>query len=139
MAFDFFNISASLFVETNTDSKNRSSAQGLFMMMTNGIGAILGSFTSGWAIDQFFTKSFTSTTDLAGFLQTEVTNPKMMEFIGAQGKKVAADGLLDSALLMKDWHQIWLAFAIYSLIIAIAFAVLFKHEHHPLDVENASH
>ncbi len=139
MAFDFFNISGSLFVETNTDSKNRSSAQGLFMMMTNGIGAILGSFTSGWAIDQFFTKSFTSTTDLAGFLQTEVTNPKMMEFIGAQGKKVAADGLLDSALLMKDWHQIWLAFAIYSLIIAVAFAVLFKHEHHPLDVENASH
>ena len=59
--------------------------------------------------------------------------------IAAQGKQVTADGLLDSALLMKDWHQIWLAFAIYSLIIAIAFAVLFKHEHHPLDVENASH
>jgi NHS family xanthosine MFS transporter len=36
MAFDFFNISGSLFVETNTDPKNRSSAQGLFMMMTNG-------------------------------------------------------------------------------------------------------
>ena len=106
MAFDFFNISGSLFVETNTDSKNRSSAQGLFMMMTNGIGAILGSFTSGWAIDQFFTKSFTSTTDLAGFLQTETTNPKMMEFIAAQGKQVTADSLLDSALLMKDWHQI---------------------------------
>ena len=139
MAFDFFNISGSLFVETNTDSKNRSSAQGLFMMMTNGIGAILGSFTSGWAIDQFFTKSFTSTTDLAGFLQTETTNPKMMEFIAAQGKQVTADGLLDSALLMKDWHQIWLAFAIYSLIIAVAFAVLFKHEHYPKEVENLNH
>jgi NHS family xanthosine MFS transporter len=43
MAFDFFNISGSLFVETNTDPKNRSSAQGLFMMMTNGFGAVLGS------------------------------------------------------------------------------------------------
>jgi MFS transporter, NHS family, xanthosine permease len=139
MAFDFFNISGSLFVETNTDSRNRSSAQGLFMMMTNGIGAILGSFTSGWAIDQFFTKSFTSTSDLARFLQTEVTNPKMMEFIGAQGKKVSADGLLDSALLMKDWHQIWLAFAIYSLIIAVAFAVLFKHEHHAKEIESLNH
>jgi NHS family xanthosine MFS transporter len=39
MAFDFFNISGSLFVETTTDSKIRSSAQGLFMMMTNGVGA----------------------------------------------------------------------------------------------------
>jgi NHS family xanthosine MFS transporter len=55
MAFDFFNISGSLFVETTTTAKIRSSAQGLFMMMTNGFGAILGSFTSGWAIDTFFT------------------------------------------------------------------------------------
>lgn len=55
MAFDFFNISGSLFVETTTDAKIRSSAQGLFMMMTNGFGAVLGSFTSGWAIDEFFT------------------------------------------------------------------------------------
>ena len=41
MAFDFFNISGSLFVETSTDSSIRSSAQGLFMMMTNGVGAWL--------------------------------------------------------------------------------------------------
>ncbi|MES1219776.1 MAG: nucleoside permease, partial [Bacteroidota bacterium] len=42
MAFDFFNISGSLFVETTTDRTIRSSAQGLFMMMTNGVGAFLG-------------------------------------------------------------------------------------------------
>ncbi|WP_390455028.1 nucleoside permease, partial [Chryseobacterium sp. Alg-005] len=50
MAFDFFNISGSLFVETNTDFKIRSSAQGLFMMMTNGFGAMIGSLVSGWII-----------------------------------------------------------------------------------------
>ncbi len=55
LAFDFFNISGSLFIETSTDSKIRSSAQGLFMMMTNGFGAILGSSLSGWLITQFFT------------------------------------------------------------------------------------
>lgn len=98
MAFDFFNISGSLFVETSTDAKIRSSAQGLFMMMTNGFGAVLGSFTSGWAIDKFFTH--------------------------------------DSA---RDWHNIWLAFAAYSLVIAIAFAVLFKHKHDPKAVANVSH
>jgi hypothetical protein len=48
MAFDFFNISGSLFVETNTNSTIRSSAQGLFMMMTNGLGAISGSYLEGW-------------------------------------------------------------------------------------------
>jgi NHS family xanthosine MFS transporter len=139
MAFDFFNISGSLFVETNTDAKNRSSAQGLFMMMTNGVGAVLGSFTSGWAIDKFFTKSFAGTTDLASFLQTEPTNAKMAEFVTSQGKTIGADGLFDSVILMKDWHTIWLAFALYALAIAIAFAVLFKHKHNPEDVEQISH
>lgn len=54
MAFDFFNISGSLFIETNTDHKIRSSAQGLFMMMGNGFGAILGSVGSGWLIGKYF-------------------------------------------------------------------------------------
>lgn len=56
MAFDFFNISGSLFVETTTPPQIRSSAQGLFMMMTNGFGAVLGSRVSGWAIDRYFTR-----------------------------------------------------------------------------------
>lgn len=55
MAFDFFNISGSLFVETTTDSSIRSSAQGLFMMMTNGVGAYLGSKISGIVIDKYYT------------------------------------------------------------------------------------
>jgi len=55
MAFDFFNISGSLFVETTTDSKIRSSAQGLFMMMTNGFGAVFGSYMSGLLIKNYFT------------------------------------------------------------------------------------
>ncbi|MCI2228936.1 nucleoside permease [Polaribacter sp. MSW13] len=96
MAFDFFNISGSLFIETSTDSKIRSSAQGLFMMMTNGFGAIFGSLVSGYLIDHFFTTS-------AG----------------------------------KDWHNIWLTFAIYSLVIAIAFAILFKHKHDPNEIKKS--
>ena len=55
MAFDFFNISGSLFVETQTDSKIRGSAQGMFMMMVNGFGALIGSFASGYLIQKYFT------------------------------------------------------------------------------------
>ncbi|MDF2431874.1 MAG: transporter, family, xanthosine permease [Mucilaginibacter sp.] len=55
MAFDFFNISGSLFVETQIAPEIRGSAQGLFMMMVNGFGALFGSFTSGVIIDKFFT------------------------------------------------------------------------------------
>ncbi len=54
MAFDFFNISGSLFIETSVDAGIRSSAQGLFTMMVNGIGAILGSLASGKIIELYF-------------------------------------------------------------------------------------
>ncbi len=53
MAFDFFNISGSLFVEKEVDVKIRASAQGLFMMMTNGFGAMMGALGSGMIIDMF--------------------------------------------------------------------------------------
>ena len=53
MAFDFFNISGSLFVEQEADLNIRASAQGLFMIMTNGIGAYLGGWGSGWVVDHF--------------------------------------------------------------------------------------
>ncbi|WP_396145901.1 nucleoside permease [Flavobacterium sp.] len=98
MAFDFFNISGSLFVETTTDSKIRSSAQGLFMMMSNGFGAFFGGLISGIVIDKFFTH----------------------------------DGI-------RDWHNIWLAFSGYALVIAVLFAIFFKHKHQPEDVTNVSH
>jgi NHS family xanthosine MFS transporter len=54
MAFDFFNISGSLFIETQIGPEIRGSAQGLFMMMVNGFGAFFGSSLSGILIDKYF-------------------------------------------------------------------------------------
>lgn len=56
MAFDFFNISGSLFVEKEVPSTIRASAQGLFMFMTNGLGAMIGGYGSGLVVD-YFTKN----------------------------------------------------------------------------------
>ena len=53
MAFDFFNISGSLFVELEAKPAIRASAQGLFFMMTNGLGAIIGGYASGAVVDAF--------------------------------------------------------------------------------------
>lgn len=53
MAFDFFNVSGSLFVDKETDTSIRSSAQGLFMLMTNGIGATIGTLGAQWVVDRF--------------------------------------------------------------------------------------
>ncbi|MGG5838016.1 nucleoside permease [Huaxiibacter chinensis] len=52
-AFDFFNISGSVFVEQEVSADIRASAQGLFMAMVNGVGAYVGAILSGMAVDYF--------------------------------------------------------------------------------------
>ncbi len=64
MAFDFFNISGSLFVEKETSPAIRGSAQGLFMMVTNGVGAMIGSYGSGWLIQRYTVNDITDWTNV---------------------------------------------------------------------------
>ncbi|MBP1616252.1 MAG: xanthosine permease [Bacteroidetes bacterium] len=90
MAFDFFNISGALFVEENTDSRIQSSAQGVFMLMTNGVGAVLGNIIAGLVIAQWFEDPLTH---------------------------------------VKDWPNIWFAFAGYALVVGIVFAFVFKYDY----------
>ncbi len=94
MAFDFFNITGSLFVETQSEPGIRASAQGLFMMMTNGLGAFMGGRLSGIVIDKYF--------------------------------KIPG---VDPNAIQYDWKRIWVTFALYALVVAVLFAVLFRHKH----------
>lgn len=99
LAFDFFNISGSLFVDTQVKPEIRASAQGIFMMMTNGFGAWLGSKLSGIAISKYFTRS-------------------------------------DNSL---EWENIWLSFAAYALVVAVLFAIFFRHKHDAKEMVNLQH
>ena len=63
VAFDFFNISGSLFVDNNTDHNIRSSAQGVFMLMTNGVGATLGSLAAQAVVTAHTTDGITRWAD----------------------------------------------------------------------------
>lgn len=53
VAFDFFNVSGALFVEQETHDEIKASAQGLFMLMTNGIGATVGMIAAGAVVNHF--------------------------------------------------------------------------------------
>lgn len=53
VAFDFFNVSGSLFVDRETNHSMRSSAQGLFIIMTNGFGSIIGTLSAQWLVNNF--------------------------------------------------------------------------------------
>jgi NHS family xanthosine MFS transporter len=101
-AFDFFNISGSLFIETETDSKFRSSAQGLFILLTNGVGAVLGGVGSGYVVQKY---------------------------------SVYENG----SLVSRDWFTIWSVFAIYALVLAVLFALVFKYKHNPDKIGEVSH
>lgn len=133
MAFDFFNISGSLFVETSTTAKTRSSAQGLFMMMTNGFGAVLGSVISGWMIQKYFTKGYTTIQSLADHVGSTTNDIHLLKFLGNKGITVLSNGDLSRALDVKDWHNIWLSFTMYALVITVLFMIFFKHKHTKLE------
>lgn len=51
IAFNFFDISASLFVESSVASEIRSSAQGLYMLMASGLGSVIGTIAAGSVVD----------------------------------------------------------------------------------------
>lgn len=97
VAFDFFNISGSLFINQETDESIRSSAQGLFMMMTNGLGAFIGTLVAQAVINNY------------------VFTPQEA---GASGAEVIA-----------GWQTCWYIFAIYALVVAVLFAILFRYKH----------
>ena len=100
IAFDFFNVSGSLYVDQKTDNSIRSSAQGLFMLMTNGIGATIGTLGAQVVINHFVP-----------------TFP-------------AHEGLLTEAQsteLFNGWSTSWFIFAGYSLVVSIMFFLIFKN------------
>lgn len=70
MAFDFFNISGALYVEENSSPSIQSSAQGVFMLMTNGIGAVLGNIIAGQVIVTWFEDPVTLVKDWPGIWMT---------------------------------------------------------------------
>ena len=96
VAFDFFNISGSLFVDKEVPESMRSSAQGLFMLMTNGLGASIGVIAAQKVVDAH-------TTSL---------------MLVKDGKEVF--------YTVGDWPTAWYIFAGYALVIALLFWVVFK-------------
>ena len=110
VAFDFFNISGSLYVNENTSGDMRSSAQGLFMIMTNGIGATVGTLGAQAVVNRLVPA-------------TE-----------------SVDGVVVNGLsVVEGWSTTWLTFAGYALVVAVLFMVLFRYKHDANKQMNINH
>lgn len=96
VAFDFFNVSGGLFVDQECDAKVRASAQGLFMLMTNGLGATIGTLIAGRIVNHYCT----------------------WQLYHINGE--------DTRLLMGEWTTPWFIFATYALVVAVTFMLVFK-------------
>ncbi|MBO7189858.1 MAG: MFS transporter [Alistipes sp.] len=110
VAFDFFNISGSLYVNENTSGEMRSSAQGLFMIMTNGIGATVGTLGAQAVVNRLVPA-------------TE-----------------SVDGVVVNGIsVVEGWSTTWLAFAGYALVVAVLFMILFRYKHDRNKQMNINH
>ena len=70
VAFDFFNVSGALYVDQVTDPSIRSSAQGLFMIMTNGIGATVGTLSAQQVVNHFVLSNAAPMAQVEGWSST---------------------------------------------------------------------
>ncbi|HNH42430.1 MAG TPA: hypothetical protein PLJ09_13545, partial [Saprospiraceae bacterium] len=102
---------------------------------------VLGSVIAGWSIDRFFTKKFIDIQSLAANFDTTADNPTFLDIAkNALGAVINQDGSLANPVYIKDWHQIWIAFAAYALLVTILFALLFKNEpKQELDLSKLNH
>ena len=98
VAFDFFNVSGGLFVDNEVAPELRASGQGLFMLMTNGLGATIGTLSAGAIVDHF-----------------------------CQWTDVTVNGET-SLYLIGDWSSAWYIFAGFALVVAVLFALLFREK-----------
>ena len=98
VAFDFFNVSGGIFVDQECEPSIKASAQGLFMMMTNGLGATIGTLAAGEVVNSFCS------------WQDFMVNGEKQSF------------------LVGDWTSCWFVFAAFALVVGIAFAIVFNPE-----------
>ena len=118
-AFDFFNISGALYVDRETDTSMRSSAQGLFMMMTNGFGATIGTLTAqavfNKVVPQFDFNALGIVRDEAGKIAWD-------QIIDVQTLQAIHSAAVDQ---WTGWQTFWYIFAGYALVVAILFWLFF--------------
>ncbi len=118
-AFDFFNISGALYVDQETETSMRSSAQGLFMMMTNGFGATVGTLTAqavfNKVVPQFDWTALGVVRDELGHIDwTAITDVNILQAIH------------DAALAQwTGWQTFWYIFAAYALVVTVLFWIFF--------------
>ena len=98
VAFDFFNVSGGIYVDQECAPSIKASAQGLFMMMTNGLGATIGTLAAGEVVNTFCS---------------------WQEFL-VNGEK--------QSFLVGDWQSCWFIFAGFALVIGVSFALVFHPE-----------
>lgn len=106
-AFDFFNISGALFVDQETKPELRSSAQGVFMMMTNGVGATIGTLSAQQIVNRC----------------VPTVTPETWEAL----KTDAAATLQQATEVWTGWQHAWFIFAGYSLVVALLFWAFFPN------------
>ena len=95
VAFDFFNVSGGIFVDQECEPSVKASAQGLFMMMTNGVGATIGTLAAGAIINKF-----------------------------CSWQDIMVNGVSQSFLL-GEWRTCWFIFAAFALVVGVSFALVF--------------
>lgn len=97
IAFNFFSIAGNIYMDQCCDASHRGFGQGLLMLMTNGVGASLGTIAAGAVVNRY-----------------------------CSWEMVPLPSGHEARLFMGDWVSPWLIFGCYALVVALLY-ILFFH------------
>lgn len=122
-AFDFFNISGALYVDQETAPAQRSSAQGLFMMMTNGLGATIGTLSAQVIVNKTV-PMIDKSTELANYGIVRDANDKI-DWAATELNGKLPEIHEAATNMWNGWQEAWFIFAGFALLVAVSFWIFF--------------
>ncbi|MBU0639389.1 MAG: nucleoside permease [Planctomycetes bacterium] len=123
ICYDFFFVTGFIYVDKKAGEKIRGQAQGLLVLVTQGLGMLIGAQVIGRLVNRCTSKTHEALLDAANALKAQA----------GQATGAAADALWaqwdqasEQVLAARDWQTIWLIPCIMAAVVAIAFMVLFR-------------
>ena len=122
ICYDFFFVTGFIYVDKQAHAKIRGQAQGLLVLITQGLGMLIGAQLIGRMVNAFTKENFDALATRANELRAQATAAA-----GDQGAALWSQAT-DVLLSARNWQTIWLIPCLMAAVVAVLFWVLFRED-----------
>jgi hypothetical protein len=125
ICYDFFFVTGFIYVDKQATKKIRGQAQGLLVLITQGLGMLIGAQVIGRLVNRYTPATHDALLAGANELKAQAIAATGVE---AQSLWVLWEQASEAVLAARDWQTIWLIPCIMAAVVAVAFMLLFRED-----------